>query len=197
MKALKTVTVILLLITVPVILESCCFSSCGCGFSNDGPPHYDFTGMTMRLFSRSNYTELPMGTTTLKEVSFDVDIEANFTSMIEQGSAGFAAHACSPAPEMANQQITSIVITSDKDMVASPMTIFAGGDLSILFGVSTEMNQGPIDEILNKQFLGRRLTFFSDAVLDSQQTHTFTFRVTLDNGTVYEMVTRELSLIAG
>jgi hypothetical protein len=197
MRLVTTAVVALLLITAPVILESCCLSDCGCGDS-DGPARFDFVDMTMTLYSRTTFAPLPSGATTLSEVYFKSDIEARYTSMIETSSVGSAAYACSPAPIYSNQQITSIVITSDSDLSTTTATIFAGEDLGVLFKVDGNEFYGEVADILNKPFSGNHLYFLSDAQLDHGiQTHVFTFRITLDNGMVFEMVTTELSFTAG
>jgi hypothetical protein len=194
MKFLKALLATLLLVTAPVILESCCFNSCESCFSgrNNGPPHYDFTGMTMKVYLRDQYTEVTTAPTRLSNVQFSVNIEANYTSMMK--TFGSAAYACSPAPEIANQKITSIKITSNNDLASNMATIFKGDDLGALFQVETEMRRGEIADILNQQFLGRRLMFFSDVDVTSDQTHIFTFHITLDNGDEFEMVTGEVNL---
>jgi hypothetical protein len=193
MKIRKLVLATVILIAAPVILESCCYNSCGSCFSaKDGTPHYDFTGMTMKVYLRDQYTEVATTPVRLSNVQFSVNIEANYTSMMK--TLGSAAYACTPAPEIANQKITSIKITSNNDMFTNVATILKGEDLSRLFQIETEMRQGEMDGIMNQQFLGRRLMFFSEVDVTSQQTHIFTFHVTLDNGDDFEMVTGELSL---
>src|SRR5690349_3561369 len=128
----KAIVAVFVLITCPVILESCCYNSCGCSRDNDGQPYYDIQDMTMRLYDRTTYVELG-SSSRLSNISFNAEIDANYVSMMEAG--GFTAYACSPAPVVAKQKITSIVITSNYDVATSQQTIAAGDDLAELFVV--------------------------------------------------------------
>jgi hypothetical protein len=194
MKAIRYLFLILLLMAGPAILESC-FCPCGCDFGNNvGNGEFDFEGMSMSLWTIES-TPLPPTAIKFSRIIFDVGIDMRYT--MATSLFGTSVYACEPPPPIANQRITSVNITSDRDYVGTPATIPAGNELAILFKVHTDYGNVTIDEFVNKEFRGWRLAFSTDAMADSPQTHTFTFRVTLDNGQVFEMVTPTVNLSAG
>lgn len=192
-KGLRNAIFLVALIVSPPILESC-ICSCGCGYDNDGPPHYDFNAMSMSLYTFPGYNQLPP-TPRLSGIVFHTEIDAKYTHV--RGHGGSMLYACSPAPVVANQQITSIEIYSNNDLVGHPATVQAGNDLSGFFIALSEMYETSVNDVVKKEFRGDRLDFYTQYTLDTPQSHTFTFRITLDNGQVFEMVTQELTLAAG
>jgi hypothetical protein len=193
-KGLRHVIIIVAFIVSPSMLDSC-ICACGCDYgSDDGPPHYDFEAMSISLHTFPDYNSLPP-TPRLSGILFETQIDAKYTQV--SGHGGSLLYACSPAPIIANQQIISIEILSNNDLVGHPATIKAGNDLSLFFIARTEMNDAAVDEVVKKEFRGNRLDFRTPYTLDIPQSHTFTFRITLDNGQVFEMVTQELTLAAG
>lgn len=193
MKAITALIAIVTFIVFPPIMESC-VCACGCDYSNDGPPRYDFSAMSMSLYTYPDYNSLP-ATPRLSTILFNTEIDAKYAEVSSHG--GSSVYACSPAPPIANQQITSIEIFSNHDLKGHPATMTAGTNLSGFFIALTEMAGSGVNDILNSEFRGNRLDFYTQYTLDSPQTHTFTFRITLNNGQVFEMVTKELTLAAG
>jgi hypothetical protein len=189
MNFVKSLFVTLLFITAPVILESCG----DCGDRDEGSSRYDMAGMTMHLYDRATYQDLPTTTVTLSEISFRVDVDAQFTSMLK--AIGSAAYACSPAPSIANQKISSVVITSNNDISTNVSSKSKGEDLVSLFIAVTQHSNGPVTGMVGQEFVGDRLEFFSDLRVTSPQTHAFTFTITLDNGEIFEMTTRGITLV--
>lgn len=177
-----------ILITVPVILQSCC------GGIGSGKTYYDIDDMTM---DAGFYTGPPQpAPATLDNVNFTVKFKVTYMSM--ESSGGSMLYACSPAPAIGNQKITAITITSNTDLVATSGTTAAGESLNFRFFVNGVGHiDDPVSDLIGNPLVDDYLVFGSDFVLATAQSHIFTFKITLDDGRTFTLVTDEFEFEAG
>jgi hypothetical protein len=186
----------LVLITVPVIIESCCLTSC-CGerFTQQS---YDIDELVL---TATTYPAVPpypvvVPSTTLKNTALLIDVRTTYASMIVKPPPGFAAFACDPAPDESNQTITSLVITSNAHLSTTTHTIMAGSSLNEFFAVYDYKYASPIEQIIGSRYL-TTFSLRSEDELNQPQTHTFTVTITLDDGRMFELVSDPLDLAQG
>jgi hypothetical protein len=176
-------------ITVPVVLQSCCG-----GISGGDDVYYNIDNMSMSVHGST--TTGPTTPAKLADLSFLVGFQLTRAALEQAG--GSALYACSPVPMISNQKIVAISITSDKDLATTAGTLNAGESLNFKFIVNSVGHiDDPVSDLINNPLLEDYISFSSEAVLSTQQTHTFTFRITLDNGRAFEMVTEPLVLLQG
>src|SRR5688572_5420037 len=104
MSRVKIAVLCVVLITVPVVIDSCC--GLGCCTGNEGADYYDVDDITLR----TTPSPVTVPNPSLTSVAFRVTIDVVYLSSVMHGQSGFAAHACSPEPDVCNQLINSILI---------------------------------------------------------------------------------------
>lgn len=194
MRPLKILALAFVWITVPVVLESCCFSPghCGC-FNNSDDVYVNIDDMRLDvLFGGS--TNVPAAK--ISELIFMVEFET--TRAMLEAAGGSTLYACSPAPAINNQKIAAVVITSNAVLATAAGSIPAGENLNFSFSFNAAGHvDDPISDLINNPLLDKYITFGSKVILASKQTHTFTFKLTLDDGRSFSLVTKPLELVQG
>lgn len=185
-----TVPVIALMWTIlPVLLESCCG-----GLGGGGDTYYDIDDMVLTVHSPASSSTIPPSK--LSELTFEVRFDVTYVAMGIPG--GSALHACSPAPPISNQQVAAVAITSNATLATAAGSTPAGESLNFMFRVNSPGHiDDPVSDLINNPLLDNYFSFHSDIVLASSQTHTFTFKITLDNGKTFTLVSRRLELVQG
>jgi len=189
MRIIAVGTLACILITVPVILQSCCG-----GISGGDDVYYNIDSMSMSVHAGGNgATPSPAK---LSELSFLLSFQVTRAEI--QSIHGSALYACSELPMISNQKITAIAITSNKDLILTSGTITAGESLNFKFMANSVGHIGdPVSDLINSPLLDDYVVFRSDAALTTAQTHTFIFKITLDDGRDFKLETESLDLLKG
>ena len=197
MQWLKIACVCLILVTVPVIIESCCLNDC-CG-QNVTRASYNVNDFTLIVTPHPIVHPFPTVTGsshTLKGVAFLVELDVSYISKVIGSPGGFTAVACDPVPPTSNQTVSSILITSNSTFTTTSRTVTANSSLNEFFKVYTANGSYPTDDLIGSEYLE---SFFlrTDDELNKPQTHTFTIAITLDDGRVFTLVSDRLELAQG
>ena len=175
-------------ITMPVILQSCCG-----GISGDDV-YYNIDDMSVSVHGAGKTGSSPPSK--LSDLSFLIGFQVTRAAL--QTGHGSALYACSEAPMISKQQVAAISITSDKDLVTTAGTITAGESLNFKFLLNSIGHiDDPVSDLISNPLLEDYISFSSEAMLSTQQTHTFTFQITLDDGRKFKLVTGALELLEG
>lgn len=203
MKKLKILTVCIALITLPVLIESCCLvsgpGSCGCG-SNNMPTNFDIKSMVVTTVSRGAIGRPdqfdPPSPGTLDNHAFYVLMDAEYRqALLETFRPTMAAYACSPVEPVGDQRITDISITSNNQLTTTLGAYPAGLDLIDLFRVSVYGGDLAVSTILDKDLYSNLFYLVSNEKVDVTQKHIFTINVSLDDGRTFTLVAPEAELI--
>src|SRR5688572_19398197 len=134
-----------MLITGPVMLESC-GGGCGGWFSNGEDVYYDIDDMALSVERHSGAAAAPPWK--LSDHYFQIVFEV--TRISRQETYGSALYACSPAPTISNQKISAVVVTSNRAFTTDTGEIVAGESLNFMFKVSSWTLAGdPISDLIN------------------------------------------------
>jgi hypothetical protein len=190
MRLLKITMLAITLIVGPVLLESCCLSDC-C-FESVENTHYNIEDMTMSptpFPAVMPFPSLPGTAIKLSTVAFHFNIDVAYITALAY--RGFGALACEPVLPMSEQTIKSIEITSSSKLG----NIETGDPLNDLFQVYLhETNEGqPLDEAINNSYLPY-LSFRTNTEVTSASSQSFIFRVTLDDGRLFNLISAKLDL---
>jgi hypothetical protein len=182
MKAMRLLLFVLSLVTLPVIIESCCMSGASCCNMPD-PEKFTVNNIKLEVmtFSGSGYVTAPQSIKP-KSMSFNFDLDITNLAMQERKTIRptMAAYACDPLPNSSKEKITEFTITSDKPLIISDqVTIAAGDDLTPGFSLAQSM--------AGDYFYLPSFNMVPNFTLQTSQDHEFTFRFTLDDGRVFEL----------
>jgi hypothetical protein len=175
-----------------VIIESCCLAA-GCGCGNDGQTYYDIDDMTLVVQTNAGN---PVTSAKLSDIKFTINFKVTYAGA--EALVGSALYACSPAPTISKQQIAAVIITSDNGLVSDQGTKPAGDNLNFLFHVNgTSHYQDPVSDLINNPLLDNQIWFRSEKPLSTNQTHKFTFKITMDDGRAFTLLSGKLELLKG
>jgi hypothetical protein len=178
---------ILQLIILPPLLQACCG-----GFGGDDDTYYDIDEMTLEIQLINPATT----SSKLSDINFIVAFQVTYAAI--ESTGGATLYACSPAPTISNNQVIAVAITSNRDLITTAGTASAGENLSFQFRVhGTGHINDPVSDLIGNPLLDNKLVFTSDAELSAEQSHIFTFKITLDNGRVFAMEATELTFLQG
>ncbi|HZY77945.1 MAG TPA: hypothetical protein VFE50_00385 [Cyclobacteriaceae bacterium] len=205
MNSLRVLFICVALITIPVLIESCC-GSCGCN------PEWD-TSFSINSMSVAHGTrELIPGSSTryqtrstpditsspLSKYAMVISMNVTYHHAFNEHSGGtMAAYACSPPVPFSEQMVTSIVITSNQALTNSSgeLSYVAGDDISAVFSIEDQNGTVTlIEDFIEKPFYGDSFSLFSELDIDAAQHHTFTVTITLDDGREFKMTTKDIEL---
>ena len=170
------------LITLPVIIESCCSSGWKCC---DLPEARTYSvndlSMKTRTFNGTDYIDAPLAIKP-KEMSFNFKLDVTYLSMQQQNMfrPTMAAFACEPVPNSSKEKITGLFISSDHELQISDQTIIpAGADIKKYFSLAESLEGGP--------FYYESFNMVPNFLVPMPEDHEFTFRFTLDDGRIFEL----------
>lgn len=203
MKVVKMLSGAVLLITVPVIIESC--TSCGfMGWNTDSKvfsigdsmeiSHSSWTvdqATTIRTYA-ANPTSAP-----LSRFLVSAMMEAHYRdASIFRATPTMAAYACSPAPPRGDQKFTEVTITSDRPLSTTAKKFAAGEALNSIFLVLEPWaSDGPeMEKLIGKEVYGNELMLVSEHDVDVAQRHKFKIKIKLDDGRTLEATGPEVEL---
>jgi hypothetical protein len=181
MKIIRTLLFAFSLITLPVIIESCCMTGTSC-CNLPEPKKFTVNDITLKVttFNGTDYVTAPQSIKP-KEMTFNFNLAVTNLAMGERMiRPTMSAYACDPVPDSSKEKINEFTITSDQPLVVSEqLTIPAGSDLSSGFSLGQSF-QGDY-------FYLRAFNMVPNFPVQTSQDHEFTFRFTLDDGRVFEL----------
>jgi hypothetical protein len=200
MKCWRIIVACASLITLPVLIESCCGVGGGaCPCNPDWATSFTVTNLSLSTETRGSlYDTLSPSPAPLKKYRFVIDVEGKYNRALledpfELRRPTMAAFACSPEVPQSEQTISEFVITSTNDFSTTDETIGAGQDLAVFFMIDLiDYPLSSIEDILGKHFYDERLYLISEKSVDKEQTHKLTVRIKLDDGQIYELTTKDV-----
>ena len=179
---IKNLLFVLSLITLPVIIESCCSSGWRC-CDLPAPRTYSVNNLSMKTttFDGSKYVDAPSQIKP-KEMSFNFTLDVTYLSMYERKiiRPTMAAYACEPLPNSSKEKITALSITSDQVLELSDQSVIpAGTDIKKYFSLGGSFEGGP--------FYYESFIMVPNFYVPTVEDHEFTFRFTIDDGRIFEV----------
>lgn len=196
MKTIKVIAICVTLVTLPVLIESCCLGngSCGCGGNDNWETNFSITAIDLTVEKAASVSTSAVNPSPgpLATHVFVLYLDGKYrTSQLDASyKPTMAAYACSPPPAICDQKITSIIVTSNNTLTTINKSFAAGEDLKEIF-VHSEF--GALANIINAEIMDNRIAFLArQQQVDVTQTHRLNVFLKLDDNRTFDLQTDDL-----
>ncbi|HZY77944.1 MAG TPA: hypothetical protein VFE50_00380 [Cyclobacteriaceae bacterium] len=197
MKPWKFVVVCLSLITLPVLIESCCGIGTGaCPCNPDWATNFSINGFSIVTHKRGNWSAPAPTSALLSQYSFEIFGDAEFRrAKLDGYRPTMAAYACDPEPAKSDQTISEFIVTSNHDLTLTNASYPAGTNITESLIVDSYPDVDKASELIGLTLWNADISLMSDNAVDVVQRHKLTVHIKLSDGRSFEVTTEEVEFI--